>query len=57
MMRPLKAMESTILVGHCQATCDVNLPIIRVYIDIWDAIPNQKVGLYARNLWLYMRNL
>ena len=27
------------------------------YVDVWDAIPNQRVGLYSRNLGLYMRNL
>jgi hypothetical protein len=29
----------------------------KYYLDVWDAIPNQKVGLYARNLGLYARNL
>ena len=43
MMCPLKAMESTILVGHCQATGDVNLPIIHRYLGRYSQSESRAV--------------
>ena len=48
-------MESTILVGHCQATGDVNLPIIHRYLGRYSqsegrAVRMESLAVHAESL-------
>ena len=63
MMCPLEAMESTILVGYCQAASAViELAPFFKYLPVPTSMfgtlfqLESSAGLYARNLGLYMRN-